>query len=138
MTKKKIIQTLGELETEIMEVIWKLKNASVREVLDNFKKHKKVAYTTVMTVMTRLASKGVLKRKLDESGAFIYTPVQDKEGFLAISSRKIIKNLINEFGEVAVAQFIDAVEHSDLKDLAEWQKKLKKISTKGKLTSGHK
>lgn len=124
---RKIIYTLGELEAEIMEIIWKSKSASVREVLSNLKKRRKVAYTTIMTVMARLAKKGILKRKLDASGAYIYIPTQDKETFLASSSRKLIKNLINEFGEVAVAQFIDVVEDSDLKDLAKWQEKLKKI-----------
>lgn len=138
MRNQKITQILGELEAEIMEIIWKLESVSVREVLNIFRKRKKVAYTTIMTVMARLAGKGILKRKLDESGAYVYTPAQDKEMFLAISSRKIIKNLINEFGEVAVAQFIDVVEDSDLKDLAGWQKKLKKISTKGRPASGRK
>ena len=125
--KKNTTQILGELEAEIMEIVWKLKSASVREVLDNLKKRRKVAYTTIMTVMARLAGKGILKRKLDESAAYIYTPAQDKGVFLANSSRKLIKNLIDEFGEVAVAQFIDAVGDSDQKDLAAWQKKLKKI-----------
>lgn len=110
-----------------MEIVWKFKSASVREVLDNLKKRRKVAYTTVMTVMARLADKGILNRKLDKSGAYVYVPSQDKETFLAASSRKLIKNLIDEFGEVAVAQFIDAVSDSNQKDLAQWQKKLKKI-----------
>ncbi len=127
MSKKKTIQILGELETEIMEIMWKLKSASVREILGGIKKRKKAAYTTIMTVTARLAAKGILKRKLNASGAYVYTLAQDKESFLAARSKKIIKNLIDEFGEVAVAQFIDAVEDSDLKDLAEWQKKLKKI-----------
>lgn len=110
-----------------MEVMWRMKNASVREIFCNIKKRRKIAYTTIMTVATRLTAKGILKRKLNESGAYIYTLAQDKESFLAANSKKIIKNLIDEFGEIAVAQFIDAVEDSDLKDLSEWQKKLKKI-----------
>lgn len=127
MKTKKSNHSLGELEAEIMETIWKLNRASVRQVLNRLKKKRKIAYTTVMTVMTRLADKGVLKRKLDESGAYIYTPVQDRQDFLASTSKKAINRLINEFGEVAVAQFIDAVEASNLKDLEKWQKKLKKI-----------
>lgn len=110
-----------------MEIIWKLKSASVRQVLTEIRKKRKVAYTTVMTVMTRLADKGILRRKFEEGDCYIYKPIQDKESFIAVSSRKMIKNLINEFGEVVVAQFIDAVETSNLKDLSEWQKKLKRI-----------
>jgi predicted transcriptional regulator len=80
-----------------------------------------------MTVMVRLHNKGILKRKLDETGAYIYTPVQDKRTFLERASKKAIKDLIREYGEVAVAQFIDAVESSNLKNLEEWRRKLKKI-----------
>lgn len=129
MAKKKTIHTqvLGELEAEIMEVIWKLKSASVRQVWAKLKKRRQLAYTTVMTVMGRLVQKGILKRQPNVSGAYIYTSSQDKNKFLADSSRKLIKNLIQEFGEVAVAQFIGVVEDSNLKDLAKWQKKLKKI-----------
>ncbi len=121
------MKILGELEAEIMEIIWKLKSASVRDVFDKLKKHRKIAYTTIMTIMGRLVEKGILKRKLDDSGAYIYTSSQNKEDFLAASSRKLIKNLINNFGEVAVAQFMGVIEDSNLKDLAKWQKKLKKI-----------
>ncbi|OGY49561.1 MAG: hypothetical protein A3B89_01780 [Candidatus Buchananbacteria bacterium RIFCSPHIGHO2_02_FULL_40_13] len=129
MARKKIIhhQVLGELEAEIMEVIWKLKSASVRQVWTKLKKRRQLAYTTVMTVMSRLVLKGILKRQLDGGGAYIYVSAQEKEKFLADSSRKLIKNLIQEFGEVAVAQFIGVVEDSNLKDLIKWQKKLKKI-----------
>jgi len=129
MAGKKTIhhQVLGELEAEIMEVIWKLKSASVRQVWTKLKRCRPLAYTTVMTVMGRLVLKGILKRQLNDSGAYIYVSAQKKEKFLADSSRKLIKNLIQEFGEVAVAQFIGVVEDSNLKDLAKWQKKLKKI-----------
>ena len=125
--KKKTIRILGKLETEIMEAVWKLGNVSVREVLNNLKKRKKIAYTTIMTVMARLVEKGILKRKFDQGGVYIYASAQDKKSFFASNSRRLIKNLINEFGEVTVAQFIDEVENSGLKDLAKWQKKLRKI-----------
>lgn len=123
----KTTKVLGELEAEIMETVWKFKNVSVRDVFDKLKKHRIVAYTTVMTIMGRLVNKGILKRKLDGSGAYIYTSSRSKEEFLAISSRRLIKSLINNFGEMAIAQFIGVIEDSNLKDLAKWQKKLKQI-----------
>lgn len=126
MNDKTFNQTLGSLEKEIMEIMWDLKSSSVRPVLNMLKKKRKVAYTTVMTVMSRLAKKGLLKRKLD-NGSYVYSICQCKENFLANASKKVINNLIKEFGEVAVAQFFDAVEKSDIKDLKKWQKKLKSI-----------
>lgn len=127
MKKKKNNRLLGELESDIMNIIWKLETASVRDVLAKLEKKRKVAYTTVMTVMTRLVDKGILKRRLDNDGAYLYRPSQKKNDFMASASKKIVKNLIDEFGEVAVAQFIDAVEVSHIGELSKWQKKLKKI-----------
>lgn len=127
MPKKEYNKILGKLEAEIMEIVWELGSTSVRDVLNKIKKKKKLAYTTIMTVMSRLSDKGILKRKL-KNDAYIYTPVQDKQSFYAATSKKIIKNLINEFGEdVAVAQFIDIVENGDLKKSKEWRHKLEKI-----------
>ena len=127
MTKKIKNQTFGELEADIMEIIWELDQVTVRQVLNRLRKKRDIAYTTVMTVMSRLADKGVLKRQLDENSAYIYQPSQDKKTFLAASSKKAINNLLNDFGEIAVAQFIDIIETNDWKNTDEWRKKLKKI-----------
>ncbi len=123
----KLRQPLGALEADIMEAMWALSDASVRQVFDRLRKKRKIAYTTIMTVMSRLHNKGVLKRRLNDDGAYIYRPAQDKKIFIAAISKKAITDLIKSFGEVAVAQFIDEVENSGLKDLAKWQKKLRKI-----------
>lgn len=126
MGKKEFI-TLGELEARIMEIIWQLKSASVRDVLNKIKGKKKPAYTTIMTVMARLYDKGILRRKA-KNDAYIYQAVQDKQSFFVATSKKIINSLISEFGEdVAVAGFIDAVEKTNLKKSRELRKKLKKI-----------
>lgn len=127
MKKNNSKQSLGKLESEIMEIVWKTNSASVRHVLNKMKKRKKIAYTTVMTVMSRLADKQLLNRKLNESGAYIYSPTQSKQAFLESSSKQAINHLIKEFGEVAVAQFIDIIESGNLKNFQEWKKKLKNI-----------
>ena len=118
---------LGELESEIMEVMWKLEEASVRDVVEKISQKRKIAYTTVMTVMSRLSDKKILKRCQDSGGAYIYCPTKSKKDFLSASSKKVINNLLSNYGEVAVSQFFDAVESSNLKDLKKWQKKLKNL-----------
>ncbi len=117
----------GELEEEIMKTLWGLKSASVRDVLIILGKKRKIAYTTVMTVMSRLTEKGFLKRRMVEDGSYIYTPIKDKEDFFALASKTAVRGLLKEYGEVAIAQFIDALESSSLKNLEEWKRKLKKI-----------
>lgn len=122
-----ISSSLGTLEEEIMQIMWKEKDASVRLVFDKLKKKRDIAYTTVMTIMSRLYTKGILQRHLHENGSYIYAPAQSKEKFLEKISEQVIKNLIKNCGEVAVARFIDIVEAGNFKKSAEWRKKLKKI-----------
>lgn len=127
MSIKKFNQSLGSLEMEIMNIMWNLQKASVRDVLNKFKKKKKIAYTTIMTVMGRLCDKKILKRNLEDNGAYIYNVLQGKQEFYETASKKVINSLIKEFGEVAVAQFIDVIETRNIKNLKTWRKKLKDI-----------
>ena len=103
----------GELEAEIMEIVWKLERASVRDVLTILAKKREVAYTTVMTVMARLHEKGILKRALHEGGAYVYTPQKPRAQFFEDASKIFIEQLIRDFGEIAVAQFFDVLERHD-------------------------
>ena len=77
--------------------------------------------------MARLYDKGILKRKMDKSGAFIYIAVKDKKSFLANALEKIIKNFLKQYGEVAVAQFVDVLETYNPKQSEEWKSKLRDL-----------
>lgn len=126
MKASKFNGSLGELEAKVMEIAWSLESVTVREVLNRIKKKRRVAYTTIMTIMTRLCEKGFLKRKLNKDGAYSYEAVQKKEDFLVSASRNAIDKLLKEFGEIAVAQLIDTIEKYDDDNLRELGKKLKK------------
>src|SRR5712692_9334365 len=63
----RVSRQLGPLEAEVMAVLWRDLQASVRMVterLNRSRPEKPLAYTTVMTVMSRLAGKGLLGRQL--------------------------------------------------------------------------
>ena len=107
---QKIGKVLGELESEVMEIIWQCKEpVSVKVVTQNLQKKRQIAYTTVMTIMSRLADKGLLKCK-KTGKAYIYQSAYSKDKFLTRISRQIIKNFVSSFGETAVAHFIQEVE----------------------------
>jgi predicted transcriptional regulator len=74
------VKQLGELERAIMEVVWSAAApVSVREVLVQLPGR---AYTTVMTVLDRLARKGVVTREL-VGKAWLYTATLSREEFVA-------------------------------------------------------
>lgn len=127
MLKQNNNSSLGSLESEVMETLWKLQTAAVRDIVNLLQKKREIAYTTVMTIMTRLHAKDLLERRQNQSGAYLYSPRQTKAKFLENISEKVIKNLLKNCGEVAVARFIDIIEAGNFKKSAEWRKKLKKI-----------
>ncbi len=73
----------GELESKIMKVLWTSgQPATVREVLEELRRHRSIAYTTVMTVMDNLHRKQWLERERD-GRAYRYRPVSTREHYVA-------------------------------------------------------
>ncbi len=101
--------TLGELEKQIMDIIWESKHSSARDVLIQIEKDKKLAYTTIGTILQRLFDKGLLLRKEDKSG-YIYSPKLSKEKYSKNFARVFLKNFINSFGDTAIASFADSID----------------------------
>jgi predicted transcriptional regulator len=117
---------LYELEAEIMEEIWRRQEAgeselevSVREVLEALNRGpKERAYTTVMTVMIRLDSKGLLKRRR-RGKTDIYRVLVGRERYLSERARVEVGALLERYGDIAVAQFASQAGSLDAKRLRE-------------------
>lgn len=97
------------LEAEIMRVIWDKKSATVREVWMELRDQgKRLAYTTVMTVMVRLYEKGVLSRTKEGKG-YRYFPNQPKERLLKRFVDSFLDRLVAVFGEPAISYLAGVV-----------------------------
>ncbi|WP_101787688.1 BlaI/MecI/CopY family transcriptional regulator [Nonomuraea indica] len=76
-------RSLGELEAVIMDRMWSYRRpATVRDVLEDLRAERSIAYTTVMTVMDKLHTKGLLRREL-VGKAYLYQAVASKEAYTA-------------------------------------------------------
>ena len=95
---------LHELESEVMEQLWRSGEASVRSVMDGLNKRssKERAYTTYMTIMARLDSKGVLERRRQGKTDF-YTPRYEREQYADLRARAELDSLVDQFGDLALA-----------------------------------
>lgn len=103
-------QFLGELEKEIMDFIWsKNQPVTVRMIYESISRKRKTAYTTVMTIMNRLVNKKLLKR-IPEGKAYSYLAAYSKNKFLTKVSRQIIKNFVLNFGDTAIASFVQEID----------------------------
>lgn len=92
---------LGDLECEIMELVWKkaAPTVTVREIFDILRHERPIAYTTVMTTMVRLAEKGLLKI-VDRAGlANCYAPVETREAFIRNAVARVLDIFISQFPE---------------------------------------
>lgn len=68
----------GELEQAVMEILWTRQDAlSVRDVHETLSRDRDLAYTTVMTVLDRLAKKNLVLRSL-EGRAWLYRPARSR------------------------------------------------------------
>lgn len=77
------MNSLGELERSVMEELWAARvPQSVREVHAVLSGRRDLAYTTVMTVLDRLAKKGLVRRERD-GRAYLYTPEQTRDELVA-------------------------------------------------------
>jgi len=109
---------LGELELAIMRVAWSRKSVTVRDVAAVLNKKRPLAYTTVMTVMGRLADKGLLTA--EKSGkTYRYHAALTREAFEAQAAGQVVQSLITDFGgEVALSQFVKQLADVDPDQLA--------------------
>ena len=80
--------TLTEQELELMKIVWDLGKPTVREVYEKLRERRKVAYTTVMTMMNVLADKGRLKKR-KVGKAYVYQPAEPR--------KKVVGSMVKEF-----------------------------------------
>lgn len=103
---------LGPLEQDVMEVVWDLGDSTVRDVHAVLAQDREIAYTTVMTTMTRLASKGMLRR--DTSGlAHVYRPRIGREDYARSTVGSVLTWLLQRYPEPAAAYLAEVVDDVD-------------------------
>lgn len=100
-----IRKVLGDLEAEIMELVWARptdQGTTVRDVFEVLYERRRSAYTTVMSTMARLARKHLLRvEKTDQ--AYVYYPNFSRDEFVSRFVGRILENLLVGFTDVTVA-----------------------------------
>lgn len=96
-------QVLGPLESEVMEILWSADEPlNVPEVLSRLNRDRspQLAYTTAMTVMSRLADKEILNRRRQGRG-YVYEPAVSDSAAIAV------RNVLRDHGDAALAHFVE-------------------------------
>jgi len=100
-----------------MKVVWEVESATVRDVYEALLKRRKVAYTTVMTMMNILEEKGYLKKKQVDR-AYLYRPAQPKGQVIGAMVKEFVNRVFNGSAEPLLVHLVEEHGLSD-KELEE-------------------
>lgn len=118
-----------ETERRILEVLWKKKEASVREVADELSEKKPVAYTTVLTMFKVLDKKGLVTHRV-EGRAFIYSAAISRSDARKQALENLLKQFFNGSPQV-LAQHLISEHDMDPDDLKALQAKIDAAASEG-------
>ncbi|MHC4619047.1 MAG: BlaI/MecI/CopY family transcriptional regulator [Planctomycetota bacterium] len=124
---RKLLDDLGNLQREVMELVWQLGEATVHQVRDRLGRKRKLAYTTVLTAMQKLEKAGWLTHRADGK-TYVYLPTRTREQAGASSVRDFMQRM---FDGSAVLMFQHLIRDGKLSD-AELDKLRKMIDRKRK------
>jgi BlaI family penicillinase repressor len=101
---------LSRLELKIMEALWRLGTASVREIRESLPEKGRPAHNTVQTVLTRLEAKQAVRRPRKISNAHIYEPTITRDA----TQRQLVNELLAFFGGRAAPLMSHLVDSGQL------------------------
>jgi predicted transcriptional regulator len=127
--KPDINKVLGELESPVMLALWELKRGDVKSVHRHVNKTRKVAVTTVATILDRLHEKGLVKRKLvtGQGLRYEYRPSMTRKQFDGAVVRHIFRGLFETFGDTTISYLVEGFRIDDEEKLREIRGHLKKL-----------
>jgi predicted transcriptional regulator len=105
-------KVLGSLELEVMDFMWQTGQATVKQVTEAISRKRPKAYTTIMTVMVHLVDKGLLKR-IKEGKRYLYKVTVGRQEFLKETAKSRLQALLSDFGDIAIAQFLEQIDSLD-------------------------
>ncbi len=120
---------LARLELQILEALWALGKASIREIQETFP-HPRPAYTTIQTTVYRLEGKGAVRRVRKISNAHIFEPLIARDA----ARHRLLDDILSLFGGRAqplMAQLAEAGKLT-LDDVRELEKTIKAIDRQQK------
>lgn len=124
----KNVQSLGELELEVLKTVWAGDGCTVQQAVEIIGKRRKCARTTILTVMQRLHAKGFVKRrKID--GVFRYYSTQGQGKVMSRLVRQFVEKVLDGSPTPLISYLAES--GVDRQELAEIQKVLDKAQANG-------
>lgn len=108
----------GELQEQIMRVMWRIERGTVEDVRKGLPKRNRGAYTTIQTVLNRLAERGLLARRRE--GKVIYYSARISEAdYVSRSVNRTLSSASHEARKAALASLVGGLDASELGEIRE-------------------
>ena len=121
-----LAKVLGDLEARVMETVWELAQpAPARLVHERVIEEHQVELLTVITVLNKLVTKGLLRRaKRDD--LFRYEPLLSRDEFMSHASRRVVEGVLSLAPDAVAASLVDVLAERDPEQLAELGRLIRK------------
>lgn len=106
----------GELQTQIMTILWRVGRATVEQTRDELPVEARGAYTTVQTVLNRLADRGLLARTRVGRG-FVYEPAMSEQEYLLGSISRTLRGASTDARRAALAELVGGLDEDEIGEL---------------------
>ncbi len=115
---------MTDQELEIMKIIWQRDSATVRDVYEALLERRRIAYTTVMTMMKILEQKKFLKRTQVDR-AYLYRPAHPQKQVIGAMVRDFVNRVFNGSAEPLLVHLVEEhnLSREDLEEIAHLRRK---------------
>ena len=95
-----------------MKIVWSRRSSTVRDVYEDLLQRRKIAYTTVMTMMGTLEQKGHL-RKSEQGRAYVYVPVEPEAKVVGSMVREFVKRVFNGSAKPLLVHLVESMDQDE-------------------------
>ncbi|MBS1895404.1 MAG: BlaI/MecI/CopY family transcriptional regulator [Actinobacteria bacterium] len=132
MAREPTVRLQGELQMEVMRALWRCGRASsVDEVRDDLPQRHRGAYTTVQTVLNRLAERGLLVRQR-QGKAIFYAPKLSESEYYSLSVRQTLSTASEDIRRTALAQLVGEMPPGELSEIEALAREVSRRRTGGR------
>ena len=114
-----------ELERPLMEILWTKGSLKGRDLYEEIRRKKDIAYTTSLTVLDRLSKKGLIKKDR-ESGTILFTPAVSRQAYESAITESLVQKAFEVSPDLAVSAFADIFSRMPKGNLDKLEKLIEK------------
>jgi predicted transcriptional regulator len=124
------IHGLGSLQSEVMDLVWQQREATVAQLVEAIGRRRQVSYTTVLSAVQKLERKGWLKHR-SVGRAYIYCATRDRREVGGRTLRELLRTAFSGDPRLLLASLLEDVRLSDA-DLKELKRLIEQRRKEGR------